>query len=300
MSSPADEGPAAFGGAGGESGDRRAAGPVPAGRTRRAGRDTRGAILDAAAEELASTGRLTVNGVAARAGVSRQAVHHHVGGLRGLHAALRERGIEPPGGAGADTRERLLDAAARVLARRTGEATIDDIAAEAGVTKGAFYHYFPERAALLREVVPRISPVDELLVAVRATADLSDRDALAAIMRAYRDAMVRRAWLVQGIMSIRDPELLDAVGSEIFVRAAPILVAWWQDRVARGGLRPLPPTLVIQALFGPGLAEIVLGPVVISRLRALGGAPAAEVAEDYVDMLLRGIGAPPDDGAAIR
>ncbi len=261
-------------------------------------KDTRAAIIDAAAAELQATGRLSVNAVAARAGISRQAVHHHVGGLRGLRDALRERGIEPPGGPAGDTRDRLLEAAIRILSRPAGgEATIDDIAAEAGLTKGAFYHYFPDRAALLREVVPRLSPVDELIAAVRATAGMSDRDALAAVMRAYRDAMVRRGWLVQGIMSIRDPELLDAVSQEVFVRAAPILMGWWQDRVARGGVRPLPPTLVVQALFGPGLAEIVLGPVVISRLKDLGGAPAAEVAEEYVEMLLRGIATRPEGEA---
>src|SRR5512146_2890363 len=70
MSSPRDEEPTAGGdevagaGAGGDAGEAR-------GRPARPGRrDTRAAILDAAAAELAATGRLSVNAVAARAGVS--------------------------------------------------------------------------------------------------------------------------------------------------------------------------------------------------------------------------------------
>ncbi|HXH83586.1 MAG TPA: helix-turn-helix domain-containing protein [Candidatus Tectomicrobia bacterium] len=56
----------------------------------------------------------------------------------------------------ARTREALLDAAAREIGRRGyAAATIDAIAAAAGLTKGAFYTHFEDKAALLREVVAR-------------------------------------------------------------------------------------------------------------------------------------------------
>ncbi len=56
----------------------------------------------------------------------------------------------------ARTREALLDAAAREIGRRGyAAATIDAIAAAAGVTKGAFYTHFDDKSALLREVVAR-------------------------------------------------------------------------------------------------------------------------------------------------
>jgi len=48
----------------------------------------------------------------------------------------------------------LLDAALRVFARRGYRAArIDDVADEAGVTKGAIYHYFDTKEALLLRVI---------------------------------------------------------------------------------------------------------------------------------------------------
>jgi AcrR family transcriptional regulator len=50
----------------------------------------------------------------------------------------------------AETRARLLDAAARVYARRGfGGATLDEVAAEAGFTKGAVYAHFGSKENLL-------------------------------------------------------------------------------------------------------------------------------------------------------
>jgi AcrR family transcriptional regulator len=56
---------------------------------------------------------------------------------------------------GADARlASLLDAALRVFARRGYRAArLDDVADEAGVTKGAIYHYFDTKEALLLRVI---------------------------------------------------------------------------------------------------------------------------------------------------
>ena len=48
------------------------------------------------------------------------------------------------------TRERLLEAAARVYAQHGfGGATLDEVAAEAGLTKGAVYSHFGSKENLL-------------------------------------------------------------------------------------------------------------------------------------------------------
>ena len=54
---------------------------------------TREAILSAARRQIQeSPAALSVQAVAAEAGVSRQTVHHYFGGLRGLRAALAAEG----------------------------------------------------------------------------------------------------------------------------------------------------------------------------------------------------------------
>jgi len=55
------------------------------------------------------------------------------------------------------TREALIDAAARVIQREGFRVSLDEIAAEAGLTKGAIYANFENREALIREVAERIA-----------------------------------------------------------------------------------------------------------------------------------------------
>jgi AcrR family transcriptional regulator len=53
-----------------------------------------------------------------------------------------------------ETRERIIDAAAGVFARRGyGEATVQDIADEAEISMGALYHHFSSKEELFRAIV---------------------------------------------------------------------------------------------------------------------------------------------------
>lgn len=62
---------------------------------------------------------------------------------------------------GTGTRERLLDAAERlVLSHGFAGTSVDAILAEAGVTKGAFFHHFPSKAALAHALVERYAAAD--------------------------------------------------------------------------------------------------------------------------------------------
>ncbi len=250
---------------------------------------TRERILRAAQDELAASGTLSLQAVARRAGVSRQTVHNHVGRLARLRVLLAAEGHAPePAG---DTRERILEAAARVLSRPGAATTVEEIAAEAGLTKGAVYHHFADRSALLRAVAERVTPLDEILAALAGTGGLSDRDALAVLLRAYHGAIASRAELVRSLVlaGARDPDLVATVTHHMIAQAAPALLAWYRERAARGGFRDVHPTLVFQALFGPAWVQVVFGPFLVDILRETGGLPAAEVAEEYVDLVLHGL-----------
>jgi AcrR family transcriptional regulator len=256
---------------------------------------TRSAILAAARAEILDSGDFTIRAVAARAGVSRQAIHYHFGDARGLRAALAAEGLEGDAADSLPTRERLLAAAERVLARPGGGlVTMEAIAAEAGLTKGAVYHHFADRAELLSAVAGRVSPVAEILGALESTRDLPIRDALTALATAYYKAMMERADLVRHLAAnaARDPELGDVVMGQILGQAAPVVYRWFRDRTAAGELDVPEPSFIIQALFGPVFLRIVLGPTVFARLEAFGVRPATADPAAYVDLLIRGIAGP--------
>lgn len=94
--------------------------------------------------------------------------------------------------AAARTRESLLDAGVR-LARTTGLAglSVNRIVEEAGVSKGAFFHHFPDRASYL--LVLHRDFHDRILAEARAV--LGDAqpgaDRLLRATRTYLDACLR-------------------------------------------------------------------------------------------------------------
>jgi AcrR family transcriptional regulator len=273
-----------------QSSDRTPLEATPRGAT------ARKAILDAARRQfLASSGPLSIQDVAAEAGVSRQTIHHYFGGRGGLRAALAAEGFHIGTADDEPTRDRLIDAAVRLFSRPGGGlVSIEAIAAEAGLTKGAIYHHYADRAELLREVAHRVSPVGEMRAQIEPAAQLDAREGLIAIAQAYYAAMRTRADLVRNLVanSSQDPELARVVMAEIVGQGAPFIVAWIGLQVSKGNLRPIDPSLLMQGLFGPVFLLIVLGPAVFDELARIGIHPAIDNVEAYVDLLLRGAAQP--------
>ena len=254
---------------------------------------TRDVILDAARRQFhADAPSLSIQAVAADAGVSRQTVHHYFGGLRGLRAALAAEGLDTSSAQDEPTRDRLIDAAARILSRPGGGfVSIEAISTEAGLTKGAFYHHFTDRAELLRAVAHKVSPVQEMRARLEPDMNGSARDGLIAIAHAYYEAISPRADLIRNLASnaSHDPELTAIVMNEIVGQGAPLLFLWFGMQVSRGALRPVDPSLVVQMLFGPVLLVVVMGREMIDRMEQQGVHSAIDNVEAYVDLVLNGI-----------
>jgi AcrR family transcriptional regulator len=257
---------------------------------------TRNAILAAARHAFTSDpAALSIQRIAAESGVSRQTVHHYFGGLKGLRVALAAEGLDTATAQDEPTRDRLIDAGERLFSRPgSGLISIEAIAAEAGLTKGAIYHHFADRAELLRAVARRVSPVEEMRAQIQPSIELGAREGLIAITRAYYEAMRKRADLVRNLAanSSQDPELARVVMAEIIGQGAPMMFAWFALQIQKGNLRPIDPSLLIQGLFGPVFLLIVLGPAVFDELAQIGIHPAIDNVEAYVDLLLHGAAQP--------
>ena len=264
---------------------------------------TRDAILAAARRLFAADPTLSIQHIAAEAGVSRQTVHHYFGGLKGLRAALAAEGVDTATVQDEPTRERLIDAGERLFSRPgSGLISIEAISAEAGLTKGAFYHHFGDRGELLRAVARRVSPVEEIRAQIQPSIELGAREGLIAITRAYYEAMRERADLVRNLAanSSQDPELARVVMAEIIGQGAPMMLAWFALQSKKGNLRPIDPSLLIQGLFGPVFLLIVLGPTVFGELAQFGIHPAIDNVEAYVDLVLHGAARPENSPGDFR
>lgn len=181
----------------------------------------------AAARQLAREkppDRIGLSEIARTAGVSWPTVKRHLGSQEELRELLAsEAGALP------DTRSRLLDAAIRVVARAgSGRATLDDIATEAGMTKGAVYWHFDSKHALLLAVL------DELARRRRAgvPAVVEGQDTASALASLLRSAVADDDWA---------RILFDfaATGSEVAIRERLVGVLSEGERAFADAVRTL-------------------------------------------------------------
>ena len=106
---------------------------------------------------------------------------------------------------GATTRQNILDAAQGIILQRGfAGASIDRIITEAGITKGAFFHHFPNKAALAEAVITRFIETEAALfdgICVRAER-LSDDPVqrLLNILGLYADALDQHPEVVEGCL----------------------------------------------------------------------------------------------------
>jgi AcrR family transcriptional regulator len=112
---------------------------------------------------------------------------------------------EPRSAKGRRTRARLLEAAKTVF-ERDGflQARITDIAAEAGVSHGSFYHYFTSKEELFREIAEE---VEVRLVSMDDVAHTGDRpvgavDRIRAANRSYLSAYKKEAKIMRVIEEV--------------------------------------------------------------------------------------------------
>jgi AcrR family transcriptional regulator len=113
-----------------------------------------------------------------------------------------------------ETRQALIDAAARLFAKRGYEPTqTPDIAAEAGVSTGAFYRYFRDKHAILLEALAQHIDRGRALVAEKLRPEkflaLDPRAAIDGVLDVVfelvaRDAKLNRVYVA---MSFTDPDV---------------------------------------------------------------------------------------------
>lgn len=200
---------------------------------------------------------ISLAALARASGVSWPTVRRHVGGKQGLPRFLEKIGAvsadaakrEAAGSAAVDTRSRVLHAAFRVFAEHgyTG-ATLDDVAADAGLTKGAVYWHFASKDDLCMALIEERFRSE----AIRIPADIHE---------AVRDGggeRVLSAFVAHEVQQARDAERWRRLGFEFISRSRnPALRRRYAELARRIHADTIP---VIQELIDRGIMAKDLDP----------------------------------------
>jgi AcrR family transcriptional regulator len=205
------------------------------------------------------------------------------------------------GPSGEERRRQIIGVAARVFADKGyTDATTKDIAAEAGVTHAAIYHYFRDKRALFEAVLATYSPLSGVAAVVQtAGADEEPRAVLTRLTLAMIDRLETSDELpvFQLLMSeaLRDPDAT-AVARTARRQIMDTLATYLRTQQARGRLCPLDHELAAQFVLG-SLVQCVLRRTITGDPALLRYTPE-QIATAFVEMMLGGLQSALADGAA--
>lgn len=180
-----------------------------------------------------------------------------------------------------DRPQQILEAAFRVFGRRgLHRATLDDVAREAGITKGTIYLYFPSKAglftAMLRARITAVIPTVEESDG-RAEPPLEDR--LAAIGRDLYRFLSSPAYLAMFRTVVGEAAQFPEVAAEVYregvLAANRRLAAVIQAGIRTGACQGVDPMIAARAFVGMFLVFAI-------SQRLLGGERIYPIADDAI------------------
>lgn len=218
-------------------------------------------VVEAARRAAASGGQPTMEEIAAGAGVSLRTLYRMFGSREAL---LREVDWQPP----APARERILEAALELVGRQgLAELSMDELAAEAGVSRGTLYRLFPGKSALFRGLIEAYSPWEAIADVIDAASDRSPQVIVPAVAGAMARGMSGRLGLLLRMvfeMVRGEPDTAEGI-RHAMGRGLPNLILYLSEQMAAGHLRRMHPVLAFQLLGGPIVAHMLtrpLGPLI--------------------------------------
>jgi AcrR family transcriptional regulator len=167
----------------------------------------------------------------------------------------------------ADRPDEVLDAALALFARQGfARTTVEQVAAQAGLSKAAVYLYFPSKTALLQGLVHRaVASVADPALAQMAACRGDPRPLIAALLRGLAARLAEPAVAAVPGLILREaphaPDIAALYRSEVLDRMIPALTKLIAEGVAGGHIRPVDPELTVRSVVGPVLVHLLLAQV---------------------------------------
>src|SRR6267143_334187 len=217
-------------------------------------------ILEGARGLLARGENLTVEQVATAAGVSRTSFYRSFESRRALLDALA---VEPETGA----RERILEGALDMIgAAGLTALSMDELAAQAGVSRATLYRLFPGKPALFTGVLRTYSPLEPVTSLVDSMRDQPPEVVMPEIARTVyrivygsgtpRIGLLRAVVLELSSLSADSEEAARDLVAVLFGSVGSYLMA----QMAAGRLRMMHPLLALQMMIGPIFFHLLTRP----------------------------------------
>jgi AcrR family transcriptional regulator len=242
--------------------------------------------------------QLSMDQLAARAGVSRATLFRLFGSQQNL---LQELGLEPP----PKLRGRILDTALELVGRHgLAELSMDELAAQAGVSRATLYRLVPGKEALFAELVRRFSPFEPIAAVLQTMGDRPPAEVIPALAHAMATAMEGHiGLLLQLLLEVSrggpdrpDSDPATSQDAAQGMRTLPLVADYLAEQMAAGRLRAMDPDLAVQALIGPIVMHLLARSQAESRPGAGRAVPLRleEVVDELANLWLRAM--TPDHG----
>jgi AcrR family transcriptional regulator len=150
-------------------------------------------------------------------------------------------------------REQILDAALQVFASASfADAKMDDVAAIAGLSKGALYLYFPTKEALLQSLIKRYALLPELPDLVDSIREAPPAVGIPSLIAQIWPRLCKRKALAQVIVREihSNPARAKLFSEQAGLRAYHALASYLERWMKRGELRRQDALAAAQCLFG--------------------------------------------------
>jgi AcrR family transcriptional regulator len=192
--------------------------------------------------------------------------------------------------------DEVLDAALDLFIERGFSSTrVEDIAARAGLSKGAVYLYFPSKEAVLEGIVRRaIVPIAANAVHLVENYAGDPRTIITLVMKTVAGRLAEPRTIAIPKLMMREminfPDFAAMYRTEVLDKVMPLITGLLRTGIAEGYLRPVDPELTIRSIIGPIMLHILLDEVF--GVRPADGLALDRLIENHLTILFDGLTQP--------